>query len=84
MWDSRNDFLYGSPITHPIGQYKLQLVAEAISLQTSLSLVLDPAADPWCFVAPNILRAHSILDLRQWLRLARDRLFAASPDVRPP
>ena len=74
MWDSRNEFIYGSPVTHPVATYKHTLLVEAAALQQALSGIADPIADQWCFVAPNILRAHSILSLRQWLRLARNRL----------
>ena len=73
-WDSRNEFIYGSPVTHPVATYKHTLLVEAAALQQALSGIADPIADQWCFVAPNILRAHSVLSLRQWLRLARNRL----------
>ena len=74
IWDSRNVFIYGSPISYSEVSYRQALMKDVLSLHSALALIADPTTDSWCFIAPNILRAQPLLSLRQWLRRARARL----------
>ena len=85
IWDSRNVFIYGSPISYSEVSYRQALMKDVLSLHSALALIADPTTDSWCFIAPNILRAQPLLTLRQWLRRARARLHGppSSPLLSP-